>query len=103
MNNGMMATIVRSSGSKSNDIQFEDGAIVYNRQYGSFARGTVKHPLGKADTKYQHYKNIRLGESKICKNGQKATIIDYENYDTITVAFENGKKWITSYRSFKSA
>ena len=43
MKNGEIATIIEYRTSQSIDIQFEDGNIVCNRQYGAFVRGLIRN------------------------------------------------------------
>jgi len=45
MNNGMIATIIAYRNSESMDIQFENGAIVTDRAYGDYARGSIYCPM----------------------------------------------------------
>jgi len=45
MNNGLCATIIGYRNWNDIDIQFENGAIVNNEQYGHFERGNIKCPM----------------------------------------------------------
>ena len=40
---GLEATIIRYGSSRDIDVQFEDGQVVYHRDYTSFKRGTIAH------------------------------------------------------------
>ena len=43
-NQGCMMTIIAYRKSKDIDVQFEDGTIVTNREYGDFKKGAIKNP-----------------------------------------------------------
>ena len=94
-NNGIKMTIITYRGSNDIDIQFEDGTIVYNKQYGEFKRGKIKHPTLIA--------NNRIGETSIAKNGMKMTIIMYRSADNIDIQFEDGTiTYNKTYKAFKN-
>ena len=42
------------------DIQFEDGVIVYNREYANFKNGRIKHPIRYEESFAYHIK-VELG------------------------------------------
>ena len=84
MKNGMMATIVKYAHANSIDIQFEDGAITVNKQYGSFKKGSIAHPY------YSNEYLKHIGKTKTMKNGCKATVITYRNHKDINIQFEDG-------------
>ena len=64
------------------DVEFEDGTLVEHINYGSFKKGKVLNS--------KSYYKLRLGEEKIMSNGQKAKLINYNNYSYIDVMFEDG-------------
>lgn len=67
------------------DVQFEDGYIAYNKRYGSFKRGEIKHP------NYKHSGTLnRIGEVSYASSGEKMTIIAYRNNADIDIVFEDG-------------
>lgn len=69
------------------DIQFDDGAIAYNKNYGAFKKGEIKHPSQTSAAK----KEARIGEEKVMNSGDIARIIAYRNAEDIDVQFENGE------------
>lgn len=87
MTNGMKAKIIRYGGCSDIDIQFENGEIAYNRSYGHFSSGRVALP---SESTIYVTPDMRIGESKIMKNGMKATIIGYENGRNVDIQFEDG-------------
>lgn len=94
--NGQMMTIIAYRNSKDIDIQFEDGVIVNKKSYNSFKRGVIKHP--KIDCR----KKNRVGESVLANCNKKATIIEDNGCNNLTIQFEDGE--IVSnidYQNFK--
>lgn len=95
------------------DVEFEDGFISYNKSYNWFKNGKIlnsnfkkiiKNP-SKHHKKYKKNKNVlnnRIGETNDNENGEKMTIIEYNNATDIIIKFENGCKVHTSYRCFKN-
>ena len=67
-------------------VQFDDGEIVPDKNYGCFKKGEIKHPNQTPTAK----KNSRLGESRMMNCGDVATIIEYRDAEDIDVAFEDG-------------
>lgn len=43
-NQGCMMTVIAYRNHKDIDVQFEDGTIVTNREYGDFKKGSIKNP-----------------------------------------------------------
>ena len=86
MNCGLEAKIIVYRKYKDIDIQFEDGTIVYNREYGDFNKGTITHPSFIKEQKAAN----RLGEAKIMKCGLEAIIINYKCYNDIDIQFSDG-------------
>lgn len=80
MNNGQKAVIIAYRNAKDIDIQFEDKTIVKCRTYHSFQKGKISNP--------NH--TPHLDETKIMKNGMKATIVVYRKIDDIDIRFEDG-------------
>lgn len=103
MTNGMVATIIEYRNHRDIDIQFEDGLIRENVSSDAFNRGKIRHPSKGMDARSFRHRKERLHEEKICKNGRKAKIIQYIKYDNITVLFDDGTEWNTTYQKFKLA
>ena len=78
----MKMTLIAWRGCNDIDIQFEDGTIVKNQYYHSFARGNIKYP--------DFLKKQRLGMTRTMNCGMKATVIEYINSRDMTVRFEDG-------------
>lgn len=88
MHNGMKATIIAYRSSPDIDIQFEDGTIVYHKQYVSFLNGCIKNP------------NSRLNEVRRMNNGQSAVVKEYRKATDIDIKFEDGT--IVTHRSYNA-
>ena len=80
MNNGQNAKIIVYNGCNDITVEFEDETIVEHRSYRDFKKCNI------VNSNYKH----RLGEEKIMSNGQKAKLINYNNYSYIDVMFEDG-------------
>ena len=52
MSCGLKANIIAYRSSKDIDIQFEDGEIVYNKNYGNFIKGKIEHPYIRPSASY---------------------------------------------------
>lgn len=87
-NNGLNMTIIAYRGTTDIDVQFEDGAIVKNKTYGSFKKGEISHP--DKNTFQIHKGQQHIGETNIAKNGLKMTIITYRKNNDIDIEFEDG-------------
>ena len=81
MNNGMMAKVIGFRNSKDIDVEFENGIVVYNRDYFNFLAGRV----GFHDDYAQ-----RVGERKLMNCGKWATVTEYRNSHDIDVQFDDG-------------
>ena len=92
MNCGLEATIIRYGGCKDIDVQFEDGQVVYHRDYFSFQKGEIAPPIDPRKT-------VRIGEKRMMKCGLEATIIRYGSSTDIDVQFEDGQVVYHSYYS----
>ncbi len=89
--NGQKMTIVKYYSSNNITVQFEDGTIVKNRTYGNFKSGIISNPSKPCDnTRREKYAKKYIGKTSIANNGQKMTIIDYNNFHDITIQFEDG-------------
>ena len=98
-NNGMQMTIIAYRGVNDIDVQFADGAIVYNKTYGSFTRGQIKNP----NIPIHYHPERYIGKTVVANNGMKMTIIDYRSSNDIDIVFEDGTKvYHRSYGSFSS-
>lgn len=99
MNNGMLATVIRSDGSQDVDIQFEDGIVLEHREISSFMRGEVAHPNVKTKNSiFKRLKSERLGLSKTMNCGSVGTIIRYGRSDDIDVKFSDG--YVAEHRTY---
>lgn len=86
--NGMKMTIINYINYHNISVKFEDGTIVYNKQYSGFKKGTIKHP--QINSIIDKQKNERLGKINKANNNQKMTIIEYRSSNNIDVQFEDG-------------
>ena len=93
MNCGLEATIIRYGSAIDIDVQFEDGQVVYHRDYTSFKKGEIAPP---------NYTRIidRTGEKRMMNCGLEATIIRYGSAIDIDVLFENGQ--VVYHRTYAS-
>lgn len=99
-NNGMMMKIIAYRSSYDIDIQFEDGAVVYNKRYCNFKRGSIGHP--KVETNRVLLLKDRVGEEGISNDGMKMKIIAYRTTHDIDVQFEDGSiAYNRTYANFK--
>ena len=71
------------------DVQFDDGAIVYDKNYGAFKNGQIGHP-SCARINTDDAIISRVGETITMKCGKRATIVAYRGYDDIDIEFEDG-------------
>lgn len=79
MNCGEEVEIVNYYNYTDIDVRFPDGYIKRHAQYTNFKRGGISRPTSE-----------RLMETRVMKDGNKATIIAYCNCNNIDVQFENG-------------
>ena len=92
---GLEATIIRYGGSMDIDVQFEDGQVVYHRNYNNFIKGSIAPPT------YPR-KIDRTGEKRMMNCDLEATIIRYGSCHDIDVQFEDGQVvYHKEYSSFK--
>ena len=79
---GVSMKILEYRSASDIDVQFEDGYIARNRDYGEFKRGSILNP---------NYPNSRVrdkvGEINTMNNGEICKIIKYNNSKDITVKF----------------
>lgn len=87
-NNGLMCTIIEYRNYNDIDVEFEDGTCVEHRNYGSFAKGEIKHPDYNSSVEKSRGKHI--GERRIMNCGMEATIIEWIGVNDIDVRFEDG-------------
>lgn len=93
MSCGQTATIIVYRSNLDIDVQFEDGAVVTNKQYESFKLGYIKHPNHEISGIYKHQNDLRekrIGKSKVMNNGMHSTIIGYRNIFDIDIQYEDG-------------
>lgn len=91
-NQGLKTTIIRYGKNDDIDIKFEDGSILFNKQYSNFKRGTYRCPVN------------RLGLVKLNTHGNEMKIIEYNGSLDITVEFQDDKKYTTKsmYKEFEN-
>ena len=103
MNNGMKAVIIAYRNALDIDVQFEDGTIVTNKQYGNFNIGSIRNPniknLNIKNLKLLKNRNNKMKETRVMNNGMKATIIAYRKAIDIDVQFEDGTVVTNTYYS----
>ena len=58
-NQGEKMTIIAYRGAKDIDVQFEDGIIVYNRDYANFKKGKIKNTV-KYSIAYKYPKIAKM-------------------------------------------
>ena len=86
-NNGQKMVIINYRSCRDLDVRFEDGTVVQNRSYASFANGTIRNP-NKINVRSNFPE--RIGETVIANNGQKMTLIAYHGANDVDVEFEDG-------------
>lgn len=86
---GLNMRIVEYNGCKDINVEFEDKTLVKHKTYINFKSGKITNPNFKKVQKLNLFKS-RKGEVNIINNGQKITIIRYENDFDIDVQFEDG-------------
>lgn len=84
---GVKMTIIAFRTYNDIDVKFEDGVVVTHKNYGSFKKGEIKHPLG---TGKGVLPSNRIGMKVQQKCGEVAEIIDYIDQLNVTVRFEDG-------------
>ena len=80
MNCGLWAEIIAYRGCHDIDIKFENGDILYNKDYYNFTKGSIL---------CDSY-NVRLGEKRLMNCGKIAEIVVYRSSMDIDVRFEDG-------------
>lgn len=88
---GETMTVISNRFGQRVDVQFPNGAIVYDAYYHSFQSGQLLNP--SPDPKEDVYLQRLIGQSVVCKNGLMATIINAyreDNHVFIDVEFEDG-------------
>lgn len=78
---GQKATIVEYKDYHNIAICFEDGTVVQGRSYKVFLKGEIYNPCLYGE---------RIGESRMQRCGQMATIVECPNSRNITVKFDDG-------------
>ena len=81
---GLEATICRYDSSTDIDVQFEDGQVVYHRDYSSFKKGKIAPPIDPRKT-------VHIGEKRMMNCGLEVTIIRYGGCNDIDIQFEDGQ------------
>ena len=75
---GSKMRIINYRSSLDIDVQFDDGTVLYNKNYSSFKNGSLINP------------NNRVGEKVVASNGMEIKIIAYRGANDIDVQFEDG-------------
>lgn len=83
MNNGQKAEVIEYINSNNMTIRFEDETVVRNVKKAHFDNGKVSNP------KFNSHADTKIGEVRLMRNGMIAEIIDYIDYNNITVKFED--------------
>ncbi len=89
MNNGMLATIVRSNGYDDIDVQFEDGTVVKNVSKARFERKNIANPT-IGNNPLNHLKASVEGKTLKMTCGLDATCIKDDGAYDLTIRFEDG-------------
>ena len=95
---GQACTIINYRDANHIDVQFEDGAIAYNKRYASFLNGSVEHP-NIPHTQYYPIKS-KVGRQRLSKWGELMTVTKEVDSHAIEVIFENGETVQTTYKQF---
>ena len=86
-NQGLKMTIIEDRGYRDINVQFEDGAIVEHKDYGSFLKGSIAHPIKFEESLYYLYpeiaESIAIPENNLTLE------------DTKTISPYSGKKFYT--------
>lgn len=90
--NGDIMTITTWITSHNFYVTFTNGEVKHCTCYTDFKVGKIRNPNGFAD---QH-----IGEETIAKNGLHARIIAAENWNCVTIQFEDGVTVTTDYKAF---
>ena len=96
-NNGQMMKIIAYRRYDDIDIQFEDGTVVYNKEYASFKEGSISNP---------NFRNKRqvtyVGKTAYSSKNGLMTIVAYRSNTDIDIQFEDGTivrgKTLSSFR-----
>ena len=82
-------TIIAYRSCEDIDIQFEDGVIIYNRKYGNFKKGLIKHPI-RYEESFAYYIEVELGLNlDDIWNWERNKVNPYEIYKS-----SNKKVWL---------
>ena len=94
--NGMTLKIIEYRNARDIDVMFvEDGYEVHHARYDTFKQGSIKNP--KVCT--QNRKNEHLHKKFTTNEGEEIEIIDWAQYNKVTVKFQDGSTKQTDYRS----
>lgn len=100
MNCRMMAKIIEYRQCDEIDVEFEDGLIVKNVTYKNFLLGSIHNKNCKKST---NKADERIGLQKKNNNGSIMKIVEYIDYDNMSVEFQDEYKTVikTKYGHFK--
>lgn len=84
---GSRIKIIVFRGYEDIDVEFEDGTVSEHRQYMQFKRGEIRNPSSPHGLSKRQ---SRIGETRVMKCGETATIIAYRNNKDIDVRFADG-------------
>lgn len=89
--NGLNMTIIEYRNCNDIDIKFEDGVIVYGKQYNNFSNGCIKHPSKKCSRKGQSLASEKyLGKKVRTKDGLVAEVVAYRGIIDADILLEDG-------------
>ena len=94
MNNGLSAKIIDYRNCDNIDVEYEDGTILYNRRYGHFSSGNIRHPVTKYKTRLYM---IWCDMKQRCCNPNDASYIDYGGRGIIVC-----DNWVSGFESFRN-
>ncbi len=87
-NRGQEMEIIRYRNFGDIDVKFDDGTIVYHKQYQDFLHGKIMNPNNKHAIK--RYEEKYVGKSTKANNGLMMKIIGYRCARDIDIEFEDG-------------
>lgn len=80
--NGLEMELVKYINSHDIDVQFEDGTIVYNKNYTNFKKGYIPHPKFKKVKEICTYKDMKffMCECRLCKGKHFLPLNEMKEY-----------------------
>ena len=105
--NGMKMKIIVYRTARDIDVEFEDGAVVYHKNYSNFKKGYIQHPnisknTSTAQTKLKVNADARVDEQVVNKKtGELMTLIAYHNAFSVDIQFPDGTVVNRHYYAFQ--